>query len=596
MGGRRSAPPSPSLRLVRRGLLRLLRAVADPRADHVGLAAPAHLLGHPLPGALEEPGLLRGGHHVRADRGPAGRQLGQRGHLQVAEHGHGDRARDRRGGHHQHVRPSLAGLVAQHVALLHAEPVLFVDHHQAQLGELDLLLQQRVRADDQPGRAGRGVQQGPPPGRRPQRPGEQRDPGRLLGAAQLAGLAERAEQPADRPVVLLGEHLGGGQQHGLPAAVHGLQHGPHRDDRLARAHLALQQPVHRVVEGQLIGDRLAGLPLALGQLERQPGVELVQQAAGLARPRHRRVRGGLLAAQRQHDLEHERLVPLQPGGGPPGVGPVGRAVDPAQRVGQPGQAVPVPQGRGQRVLRVVKRVQREPHRVGDLPGGDVLAGRVDRDQLGRELGRAGPGLAGAQQLELRVGELPPSLEGGHLPGEQPADAGPEQLLPPVLAAAAEEGQRQPPAAVGDHRLQDRARPVPHLAHRHRRDLGLHGHVLAVGQRGQLGQLAPGVVPARVVPQQVAYRAQAEGRLQPLGRLGAHHRPERIGQARHRVLSPPCLSALCLVSTVPGLCGRPTVRPAAVSAGRPARANPPRSVILPRPVRARPGPRTYFTST
>jgi len=56
-----------------------------------------------------------------------------------------------------------------------------------------------------------------------------------------------------------------------------------------------------------------------------------------------------------------------------------------------------------------------------------------------------------------------------------------------------------------------------------------------------------------------------------------------------------------VSTVPGqhcagLCGRPTVRLAAVSAGRPARANPPRSVILPRPVRARPRPMTYFTST
>ena len=119
-------------------------------------------------GALQEPGLLRGGHHVRADRRPAGRQLGQRGYLQVAEHGHGDRARDRRGRHHQHVRAALAGLAAQRVALLHAEPVLLVDHHQAQLGELDLLLEQRVGADDQPGRAGGGVQQGPPPRRRPQ--------------------------------------------------------------------------------------------------------------------------------------------------------------------------------------------------------------------------------------------------------------------------------------------------------------------------------------------------------------------------------------------------------------------------------------------
>jgi hypothetical protein len=56
--------------------------------------------------------------------------------LQVAEDGHRHRARDRRRGHHQHVR-RLAGLGPQGVALLDAEPVLLVDHDQAEVGELD---------------------------------------------------------------------------------------------------------------------------------------------------------------------------------------------------------------------------------------------------------------------------------------------------------------------------------------------------------------------------------------------------------------------------------------------------------------------------
>ena len=447
-----------------------------------------------------------------------------------------------------------------------------------------------------PGRAGRGVQQRPPPGRRPQRPGEQRDPGRLLGAAQLAGLAERAEQPADRPVVLLGEHLGGGQQHGLPAAVHGLQHGPHRDDRLARAHLALQQPVHRVVEGQLVGDRLRRPAAGPGSARtaarrrtrpagRRPGAAAAPPSTPAASWR----RSASTTWSTNASSHFSRA------GGPPGVGPVGRAVDPAQRVGQPGQAVPVPQGRGQRVLGIVKRVQREPHRVGDLPGGDVLAGRVDRDQLGRELGRAGPGARRCPAARTRGGRAAASRKVDTCPENSPRTPG--------RSSFSRQSWRPRPKKVSDSRpwpsvttaSQDRARPVPHLAHRHRRDLGLHGHVLAVGQRGQVGQLAPGVVPARVVPQQVADRVQVEGRRPaawppcrpPPARADRSGSPSRLSP---RLIST-CPSALCLDSV-----GRPTVRLAAVSAGRPARANPPRSVILPRLVRARPGPMTYFTIT
>ena len=44
-----------------------------------------------------------------------------------------------------------------------------------------------------------------------------------------------------------GQHLGGREQRRLPAGVDDLQHRPQGHDRLARADLALQQPVHRCV-------------------------------------------------------------------------------------------------------------------------------------------------------------------------------------------------------------------------------------------------------------------------------------------------------------------------------------------------------------
>ena len=63
------------------------------------------------------------------------RQLGQGRGLHVAEHGHRDRARDRRRGHDQHVR-RLGPLLPQRVSLLDAEPVLLVDDDQGEVVEL----------------------------------------------------------------------------------------------------------------------------------------------------------------------------------------------------------------------------------------------------------------------------------------------------------------------------------------------------------------------------------------------------------------------------------------------------------------------------
>ena len=112
-----------------------------------------------------------------------------------------------------------------------------------------------------------------------ERAGQQRDPGRLVRAAELAATRQRTEQLTQRPGVLLGEHLGRGEQCRLAAAVDDGEHRPQRDDGLATADLALQQPVHRLGPGQLVVDDLADLVLAGRQDPGQGGVEQVEQAA-----------------------------------------------------------------------------------------------------------------------------------------------------------------------------------------------------------------------------------------------------------------------------------------------------------------------------
>ena len=173
----------------------------------------------------------------------------------------------------------LPGLVGERGALLDAEAVLLVDHDQAEVEELDLLLEQRVGADDDAGLAGGQ------PGQRlgalglGHRAGQQLDGRGLRGAAEHPAGGQVAEQRGDRAVVLLGQHLGGREQRGLAAGVDHPQHRAQRDQRLAGADLALEQPVHRVRLGEVVLDLLADLALAGGELERQPRVERRQQGA-----------------------------------------------------------------------------------------------------------------------------------------------------------------------------------------------------------------------------------------------------------------------------------------------------------------------------
>jgi hypothetical protein len=126
--------------------------------------------------------------------------------------------------------------------------------------------------------------------------------------------------------MLLREHFGRREQRGLAARVHHLEHGADSDDGLARADLALQQPVHRIGAGQVVGDHLAHLLLPRSERERQAAVEGRGDPVGDLRPRHRGHRRRGVPPLSERDLHGERLVPLEPPARVPQVLPVLRPV------------------------------------------------------------------------------------------------------------------------------------------------------------------------------------------------------------------------------------------------------------------------------
>ena len=87
------------------------------------------------------------GNGAGVDRLAAGRLFAQLRDVHVAEIGQHQRARDRRRGQHQHV-DGLA-LAGEREALVHAEAVLLVDDGEREIAERDLVLEQRVGADEE---------------------------------------------------------------------------------------------------------------------------------------------------------------------------------------------------------------------------------------------------------------------------------------------------------------------------------------------------------------------------------------------------------------------------------------------------------------
>ena len=131
-------------------------------------------------------------------------------------------------------RCGSCALLAQGGALHHAEAVLLVDHGQPQPLELDAVLDERMRADDDGGlRRWRARSRA-----------AARSFGRLAARQQDRLQPKRRQQRAQAAIVLLGQDLGRGHQGALVAVRGGGQQRGRGNHGLARADIALQQAAH----------------------------------------------------------------------------------------------------------------------------------------------------------------------------------------------------------------------------------------------------------------------------------------------------------------------------------------------------------------
>ena len=143
-------------------------------------------------------------------------------------------ARDRRRGHRQKVRRVLR-LGLQHHALRNTEAVLLVHHDEAQILVTDRFLKDRMRADEDVDRSIRKPHQHAFPHATLVAAGEHRD-----------RHGDAGEQALQRLAVLAGQDLRRREECGLRARLHRDQHRHRRDQRLARADIALKQAKHRL--------------------------------------------------------------------------------------------------------------------------------------------------------------------------------------------------------------------------------------------------------------------------------------------------------------------------------------------------------------
>ena len=127
-----------------RGLQHALNGVVD------GLHAVGHVVDLAAAADLQTNG--RAHHigvvlaHVHRHGATAGGRRGDEAHIAHAAHGHLHRARDGRRGEREHV--DLLAHVLELLLVLHAETLLLVDDHQAELMRVDVGGEQAVGADE----------------------------------------------------------------------------------------------------------------------------------------------------------------------------------------------------------------------------------------------------------------------------------------------------------------------------------------------------------------------------------------------------------------------------------------------------------------
>ena len=457
--------------------------LVDGRADDVDLPAPGDLLAHELVAGLA----LRLVDEPRHHRLPARRDAGDGGHVQVAEHGQGERPRDGRRRHVQHVRGDAVplGPAGERVALLHAEAVLLVDDQQREPGEAHVLLQEGVRPDREPGLARGEAAERRPPLRRGQRRRHQ------LRRREGAGQSRR------RLRVLRGERLRRGEEHALEAGLRGAQQAVEGDDRLARAHVALQQAPHRDVPAQVALQLVQRPELVRGELERQALEERPAELSGLGQ--RRRVHALLLLrlVPQQPDLHQQQFLEHQALARGAGLRERPREVHGRDRVGPAGQALAHQQLRRQGVGQAAHDRRDGVHQRAQQLGRHLLAGGVHRHHA---LGvHALPDLLVEDLVPLDHERLAPALR-----PEGPAQAQPHALLQDPRQVLLVEPDRVHGAGVVAQQDPDDVDPPA------RRALGAHAHDLAADGRLLPDlEVADGLAVAEVLvaPREVAERGR-----------------------------------------------------------------------------------------
>ena len=255
--------------------------VVEARHDVEGLPAPVALAQQRLADEKRIEGRDEG-----ADRKPVDRRRGDQREFAHAGQGELERARDRRGRERQHV--DLGAQLLQALLVADAEMLLLVDDDEAEILELDGLAEQRMGADDDVDRAVREALL---------------DLLHLGGGHEARGLGDverqAAEAVAEGLVVLAGQQRRRHDDRDLLAVHGGHEGGPQRDLRLAEAHIAADEPVHRAARSEIVENGIDGVLLVLGLVVGEAGRELVVE------PFRRHEARRLLEDARRGDL-HER--------------------------------------------------------------------------------------------------------------------------------------------------------------------------------------------------------------------------------------------------------------------------------------------------
>ena len=209
------------------------------------------------------------GHHRLTARG----QLVQHRNVQIAVENQRQRPGDGSGRHGQQMPP--VGFLVEGGTLGNAEAVLLVHHDEGGVGNLHIILNQRMGAAQNQRLAALC------PGQHPPFFG-----GRHGGDQQLHRNVQIAQKLFHGGFVLTGQQLGGRHHDGLLAVLDGQPGAGSSHQRFARAHVALQQPVHAAAAAQIGKGLPHRPPLGVGGRKGQRpeevfGIVILQRRAGI---------------------------------------------------------------------------------------------------------------------------------------------------------------------------------------------------------------------------------------------------------------------------------------------------------------------------